>query len=70
MFTGGQILMVGFNRRFAPLIVDLKNQISRISGPKAFVYTCNAGSIPPEHWTQDISLGGSRLLEKPAILLT
>ena len=54
--------MVGFNRRFAPLIVDLKNQISRISGPKAFVYTCNAGSIPPEHWTQDISLGGGRLL--------
>ena len=60
--TGNQLLMVGFNRRFAPLLLDLRQQLQRISGPKAFIYTCNAGVIPPDHWTQDPVLGGGRLL--------
>lgn len=54
--------MVGFNRRFAPLLVELQQQLVRFSGPKAFVYTCNAGAIPADHWTQDPALGGGRLL--------
>jgi len=57
-----QLLMVGFNRRFAPLILTLQQQLSFLSGPKAFIYTCNAGSIPVDHWTQDPNLGGGRLL--------
>jgi predicted dehydrogenase/threonine dehydrogenase-like Zn-dependent dehydrogenase len=60
--TGQALLMVGFNRRFAPLLLDLKQQISRLQGSKAFVYTCNAGAIPADHWTQDLSAGGGRLL--------
>ena len=60
--TGEQLLMVGFNRRFAPLLIDLQQQLKRLSGPKAFVYTCNAGAIPADHWTQDPALGGGRLL--------
>ena len=60
--TGNQLLMVGFNRRFAPLLIDLQKQLQRLSGPKAFVYTCNAGAIPADHWTQDPALGGGRLL--------
>jgi predicted dehydrogenase len=60
--TGEQLLMVGFNRRFAPLLLDLRQQLTRLSGPKAFVYTCNAGFIPSDHWTQDPALGGGRLL--------
>ena len=58
--TGEYLLMVGFNRRFAPLLIDLQQQLGRLSGPKAFVYTCNAGSIPADHWTQDPALGGGR----------
>ena len=54
--------MVGFNRRFAPLFIELQQQLVRLTGPKAFVYTCNAGAIPADHWTQDPSLGGGRLL--------
>jgi predicted dehydrogenase len=54
--------MVGFNRRFAPLVIDLQQQLRLLSGPKAFVYTCNAGAIPADHWTQDPALGGGRLL--------
>ena len=60
--TGEQLLMVGFNRRFAPLLIDLQQQLQRLSGPKALVYTCNAGAIPTDHWTQDPALGGGRLL--------
>jgi len=56
------LLMVGFNRRFAPLVQDLKRQLSRLQGPKAFIYTCNAGAIPADHWTQDPVAGGGRLL--------
>ena len=60
--TGEQLLMVGFNRRFAPLLINLQQQLTHLSGPKAFIYTCNAGSIPLDHWTQDPALGGGRLL--------
>ena len=61
-YIGEQLLMVGFNRRFAPLLLDLQQQLSLLQGPKAFVYTCNAGAIPADHWTQDPAAGGGRLL--------
>ncbi len=60
--AGQALLMVGFNRRFAPLLMELQQQLSRLQGPKAFVYTCNAGAIPADHWTQDPAAGGGRLL--------
>jgi predicted dehydrogenase/threonine dehydrogenase-like Zn-dependent dehydrogenase len=60
--TGQALLMVGFNRRFAPLLLDLQQKLSRLQGPKSFVYTCNAGAIPADHWTQDPAAGGGRLL--------
>jgi predicted dehydrogenase/threonine dehydrogenase-like Zn-dependent dehydrogenase len=56
------VLMVGFNRRFAPLLLELRQQLSRLPGPRAFVYTCNPGAIPADHWTQDPERGGGRLL--------
>ncbi len=62
VYTGQALLMVGFNRRFAPLLLDLQQHLSRLQGPKAFVYICNAGSIPADHWTQDPAEGGGRLL--------
>jgi len=61
-YNGQALLMVGFNRRFAPLLLQLKQYLFRLSGPKAFVYTCNAGDIPANHWTQDPAVGGGRLL--------
>lgn len=60
--SGHALLMVGFNRRFAPLLIELQHHLTRLSGPKAFVYTCNAGAIPADHWTQDPAAGGGRLL--------
>jgi predicted dehydrogenase len=55
-------LMVGFNRRFAPLLVEMKALLDRVRQPKVFVYTCNAGAIPANHWTQDPEIGGGRIV--------
>lgn len=56
------ILMVGFNRRFAPQIKKIKNLLIGTTGPKAIVVTVNAGAIPPDHWIQDRQIGGGRIL--------
>jgi predicted dehydrogenase len=54
--------MVGFNRRFAPQIKKIRSLLEGVKGPKAFVMTVNAGAIPAEHWTQDPSVGGGRIV--------
>jgi predicted dehydrogenase/threonine dehydrogenase-like Zn-dependent dehydrogenase len=59
---GSSLLMVGFNRRFAPLTVKLKSLLSQLSEPQTFIVTVNAGAIPPEHWTQDSASGGGRIV--------
>lgn len=53
-------LMVGFNRRFAPLAVELKRRLG--NGPMSMVYRVNAGAIPAEHWIQDAEIGGGRII--------
>jgi len=56
------VVMVGFNRRFAPQVVKLKGLLSSISEPKSFVMTVNAGEIPADHWVQDPVQGGGRII--------
>jgi predicted dehydrogenase len=56
------MLMVGFNRRFAPQVEKIKSLLAGVTGPKALVMTVNAGAIPPEHWTQDPVAGGGRIV--------
>ncbi len=58
----GPIVMVGFNRRFAPLTVKAKALLEQIAEPKALVMTVNAGAVPGDHWTQDPQVGGGRLV--------
>jgi len=60
--TPGPQLMVGFNRRFAPQVQKMHQLLSGVSGPKSFIMTINAGYIPDEHWTQDLSIGGGRII--------
>lgn len=55
-------VMVGYNRRFAPHIIKMKSLLSKVSEPKSFIMTMNAGSIPADHWTQDPSVGGGRII--------
>jgi predicted dehydrogenase/threonine dehydrogenase-like Zn-dependent dehydrogenase len=59
---GRPLVMVGFNRRFAPQVQRIKQLLQGVGGPKSFVMTVNAGAIPAEHWTQDLAVGGGRII--------
>ena len=54
-------LMVGFNRRFSPHILQVKKMLNP-AVPVAINYRINAGFIPPDHWTQDPRFGGGRII--------
>lgn len=56
------VLMIGFNRRFAPQVQKIKSLLLGVGGPKSFVMTVNAGAIPADHWTQDRQIGGGRII--------
>ena len=56
------LLMVGFNRRFAPLAVKLKDFLGRIREPLALHYRVNAGFIPADNWLNDPAQGGGRVI--------
>lgn len=50
-------VLVGFNRRFAPLAADLKAHFAG-DGPLAMTYRVNAGPMPHDHWLADPAEGG------------
>jgi polar amino acid transport system substrate-binding protein len=55
-----QLLMVGYNRRFSPLIRKIKKALGQ--GPMAMMYRVNAGAIPKDSWIQDPAIGGGRII--------
>ena len=55
-----RMVTVGFNRRFAPLVQNLKKLIG--DGPMNIVATMNAGYIPPDVWVHDLEIGGGRII--------
>lgn len=55
-----QSLMVGYNRRFAPLAEKLKQSVG--CGPMILNYRINAGAIPSDSWIQDPDVGGGRII--------
>jgi predicted dehydrogenase/NADPH:quinone reductase-like Zn-dependent oxidoreductase len=59
---GAPLVMVGFNRRFAPQVQKMKAMLDGVTEPKVFVMTVNAGAIPSTHWTQDSVVGGGRII--------
>lgn len=58
----GRQLMVGFNRRFSPQVLKMKALLESVLEPKSFIMTMNAGAISPNHWAQDNSVGGGRII--------
>lgn len=56
------LLTIGFNRRFAPRIQNLKSSIVNRTEPLHAHYRVNAGFIPENHWTQDEAIGGGRII--------
>lgn len=59
-YTGKTGVTVGFNRRFSPHVVRLREQVG--SAPMSIVATMNAGFIPPEAWHHDLEVGGGRII--------
>ncbi len=55
-------LMVGFNRRFAPLAIELSRFLQDRNEPMYAHYRINAGYIPLTHWTHDPAQGGGRII--------
>ena len=55
-------VMVGFNRRFAPLVEEIQRHFDGRTHPLMIQYRVNAGFIPPEHWVHDPREGGGRIL--------
>jgi predicted dehydrogenase/threonine dehydrogenase-like Zn-dependent dehydrogenase len=58
----GRRLMVGFNRRFAPMVTELRRSLQGRQGPLIITCRVNAGSLPPDHWTQNPTVGGGRII--------
>jgi predicted dehydrogenase len=54
--------MVGFNRRFAPQTVKMRELLCGMAENKAVVITVNPGAIPANHWAQDPETGGGRII--------
>lgn len=56
------VLMVGFNRRFAPMSQQLKKFLEGRKEPLVATYRINGGYIPLEHWLHDPNQGGGRII--------
>jgi len=59
--NGKSSLMVGFNRRFAPVSKKIKDEFSNVGEPLVMNFRVNAGFIPKDHWTQT-DAGGGRII--------
>jgi len=55
-------VMLGFNRRFAPLTQKCVELFAKRQSPMSISYRINAGFIPEENWIQNWEEGGGRIL--------
>ena len=55
-------LMIGFNRRFSNLVNKLKVSVDKRSGPISINYQVAPGHLPSNHWSQDLEIGGGRII--------
>lgn len=60
--SSAQILMVGFNRRYARLATALRSEFKSRSQPMVVTYRVNVGYRPPEHWLHHPQQGGGVVL--------
>ena len=55
------LLMVGYNRRFAPFTERIM-QLLEPGQPKSISIRVNAGALPASHWVHDPETGGGRII--------
>jgi len=58
-YNGETIVQVGFNRRFSPMVKEMKKNLT---GQISINYRVNAGVIPKNVWIQDRETGGGRII--------
>src|SRR4029453_13842175 len=55
-------VVVGYNRRFAPLVTPLRARLADVGRPLVLCYRVNAGAVPRRSWLRDDGEGGGRLI--------
>ncbi|MDA4127896.1 MAG: bi-domain-containing oxidoreductase [Thaumarchaeota archaeon] len=58
----GTPIIVGFNRRYSPLALKLREEMDKLDGPFLINYRVNADYILPSRWVQDPEVGGGRII--------
>jgi predicted dehydrogenase/threonine dehydrogenase-like Zn-dependent dehydrogenase len=59
-----RLLMVGYNRRFAPILKDCAAFLGERRAPATVMIRVNAGAVPAGHWAHSIEEGGGRILSE------
>jgi predicted dehydrogenase len=62
-------LTVGFNRRFSPHLIKVKQSMGDSAGAVNIIATMNAGFIPKDHWVHDLESGGGRIIGEACHLM-
>ncbi len=57
-----RLCMTGFNRRFAPMLVQAKEVLDRCHGPKIIHFRVNAGGLPKSSWVFDPNHSAGRIV--------
>jgi len=60
----GRLIMPGYNRRFSPLSIAVRDAFAQRSGPIEVVCRVNAGAIAADSWYQDPEEGGWRIISE------
>jgi predicted dehydrogenase len=56
--AGCPTVFVGFNRRYSPYVVRLRERTAKRLAPLHLIYRMNAAYLPPEHWVHGPEGGG------------
>jgi predicted dehydrogenase len=66
--AGCPLVMVGFNRRYSPFALQLRELVQRRTAPLHGYYRMNAGRLPADHWVNSPA-GGGRLIGEACHIL-
>lgn len=58
----GVPVFVGFNRRYAPQVLKMKEYMERLDGPFLIDFRANVGFTAASRWVQDPEVGGGRII--------
>ena len=67
--SNAPILTVGFNRRFSPHIIKIKDSIGESQSPINIIANMNAVFISSTHWVHDLESGGGRIIGEACHLI-